>query len=123
MKFLLDESAEFRLASFLHEHGHDVTSIAHDYPRSLTDREVLRIAYQERRILLTNDRDFGDLVFRLTLPHAGIIYFRLGAALLEEKKAWLERILVEYADGLDRFLVITKQGIRVREGKERGSSG
>lgn len=41
MKFLLDESAEYRLATFLTDQGHDVTAIAHDYPHALTDVDVL----------------------------------------------------------------------------------
>ncbi len=64
MKFLLDESADFPLASFLKQLGHDVTAIAHDYPHALKDREVLSIAREEQRILIANDRDFGELIFR-----------------------------------------------------------
>ena len=65
MKFLLDENVERRLAPFLQELGHDVTVVGVDYPSSLSDHEVLVIAYKERRILITNDRsDFGELIFR-----------------------------------------------------------
>lgn len=63
MRFLLDESVEYRLAAYLSDHGHDVTAIAHDYPASIDDEVVLAIAEREQRILLTNDRDFGNLVF------------------------------------------------------------
>ncbi len=47
MRFLLDESADYPLASFLQSIGHDVTSIAHDYPHALKDIEVLAIATAE----------------------------------------------------------------------------
>ena len=73
MKFLLDESAEYRIASFLRDHGHDVTAIAHDYPASLVDEDVLSIAHSEQRIVITNDSDFGELVFRDQQPHSGVI--------------------------------------------------
>ncbi len=43
MRFLLDESAEFRIATFLSLAGHDVTAIAHDYPHALSDYDVLAI--------------------------------------------------------------------------------
>ncbi len=69
MRVLLDESAEFRIAAYLQRRGHDVTAIAHDYPASLSDRDVLTIAYQEGRILITNDRDFGELIFHEQQPH------------------------------------------------------
>jgi predicted nuclease of predicted toxin-antitoxin system len=68
VRFLLDESAKFRLAAFLAGRSHDVTAIAHDYPQALTDRDVLSIARREKRIVITNDLDFGMLVFRDSEP-------------------------------------------------------
>src|SRR5947209_2070261 len=69
MRFLLDENMEFRVATALRAWGHDVTAIAYDYPHALEDLEVLSLARTERRILLTNDRDFGELIFRQQLPN------------------------------------------------------
>lgn len=114
MKFLLDESAEFRLAAYLKHLGHDVTAIAHDYPHALPDPEVLAIARREQRILVTNDRDFGELIFRRRLPHCGVIFFRLRDQSVETKLAWLQQILRDYADQLDQFLVVTERRVRVR---------
>ena len=57
MRFLLDESADYPLSDFLQKYWHDVTAIAHDYPQSLSDLQVLAIAQEEQRILITNDRD------------------------------------------------------------------
>lgn len=88
-------------------------------PHALTDREVLAIANREQRILITNDRDFGELVFRLQLPHSGIVLFRLGAEDLSTKIAWLEHTLTEYAEQLNHFVVITERGIRVRRTQQR----
>lgn len=64
MKFLVDESADARLAGHLKTLGHDATTVARDYSPSLEDSDVLAIARREDRILITNDRDFGELVFR-----------------------------------------------------------
>ncbi|MGH2369863.1 MAG: DUF5615 family PIN-like protein, partial [Chloroflexota bacterium] len=64
MPFLLDESADFPLATHLKEWGHDVTAIAHDYPHALSDQDVLAIAVREQRVLITNDLDFGELIVR-----------------------------------------------------------
>lgn len=116
MRFLLDESAEFRLAGFLKQQGYDVTAIAHDYPYALPDVDVLSIAHAERRILITNDRDFGDLIFRHNLPHAGVILFRIGSGNLAANESWLERVPSDHAGALaDRaFLVVTSRGVRVR---------
>ena len=77
MRFLLDENADERLADYLRRLGHDATTIRNDYTRSIEDRDVLAIALREQRILITNDRDFGELIIRERLAHAGAIYFRL----------------------------------------------
>ena len=114
MKFLLDESAELSIAPFLRDAGHDVTVIAHDYPNALSDRVVLSIAYDEQRVLITNDRDFGELVFRHQQPHHGVIYFRLPFdTTARQKTDWLQRILDEHADDLHRFIVVEPSRLRI----------
>ncbi|HLH23462.1 MAG TPA: DUF5615 family PIN-like protein [Chloroflexota bacterium] len=119
MRFLLDESAELRLGDFLRQWGHDVTAIAQDYPSSLADRSVLELANREQRILITNDRDFGELVVRHRVPHRGIIYFRLGDQSIRAKALWLESILTSHLDDLSHLLVVTERGVRVRRTQER----
>ena len=54
-----------------------IVAIALDHELSILDEGVLQIAVAEQRILITNDLDFGELVVREGLPHAGIILFRL----------------------------------------------
>ncbi len=113
MKFLLDESAEYRLAAFLADQGHDVTAIAHDYPHALADAAVLAIAKAERRILITNDRDFGELVFRRGMLHSGVILFRTPSGNTARKLAALQELLTS-SDRLDHFIVVGKGGARIR---------
>jgi predicted nuclease of predicted toxin-antitoxin system len=114
MKLLLDESADFPLATFLSELNHDVTVVARDYPYALTDQEVLAIAYAEQRILITNDRDFGELIFRQRLSHRGVILFRLGEESLSTKSARLQHVLTNHSEELQNFIVITGRGVRIR---------
>ena len=114
MRLLLDEGLPFRLAAHLRGQGHDVTAVGHDYPHALADREILAIARRERRVVLTNDKDFGDLVFRDKLPHSGVVLFRLGYVPLPVRIAHLQRVLTEHASHLDQFIVVTPRGIRVR---------
>ena len=78
MKFLFDQSADFRLINHLTNLGHDVQAISRDYPHSLPDDNVLEIARIERRVLVVADRDFGELIFQQELAHAGVIFFRPG---------------------------------------------
>jgi predicted nuclease of predicted toxin-antitoxin system len=114
VKFLLDESTEYRIAAFLTDQGHDVAAIAHDYPAALPDGEVLAIAQREQRVLITNDPDFGELVFRYKQRHSGVILFRMGAGNTPSKVAALGRVLHSHADRLHQFLVIDRRGVRVR---------
>lgn len=114
MRFLLDESADFPLAAFLKTQGHDVTAIAHDYPHALKDQDVLAIAQQEQRILVTNDRDFGELLIRQKLAHAGVILFRLHSEDLATKQRWLTYVLTRHANDLQNLIVITDQKVRIR---------
>ena len=115
MRFLLDQSAEARIATYLISEGHDAKRVGRDFPHGLPDDQVLAIARVEQRILITNDRDFGELVFRHRQPHAGVIYFRLPLdADATEKIVWLQRLLAAHQQDLDRFIVVSEQGIRVR---------
>ena len=51
MKFLFDQSADFRLISHLRHLGHDVVAISRNYPPGLADEDVLTIAREEARVL------------------------------------------------------------------------
>jgi hypothetical protein len=75
---------------------------------------VLAIAVAEARILITNDRDFGELIFRQRLAHAGVILFRLGAEALATKQLWLQYVVTHHAPDLRQFIVITDRGVRIR---------
>jgi predicted nuclease of predicted toxin-antitoxin system len=115
MRFLLDQSTDARLIVHLTERGHDATRVAKDYPHGLTDTQVLAIAHAESRILITDDRDFGELVFRLGHSHAGVIYLRLGSyADLDSRIARLDDVLASHTDELDQFLVVNPRTVRIR---------
>jgi len=114
MRFLLDESVEYRLAGMLADQGHDVTAIARDYPHGIPDEQVLSIAKIEERILLTNDSDFGELIVRHRQAHAGVIYFRLPAATVQLKFERLQNVLVAHRHQLSQFLTVTQSRVRIR---------
>ena|SRR5215212_3537845 len=115
MRFLLDQSAEARIGTFLVSQGHDATRVGKDHPPGLADEEVLAIAVAEGRILITDDRDFGDLIFRQGHPHTGVIYFRFPLdTTADQKIASLAAPLVSHAHDLDKYLTVTPRGVRVR---------
>src|SRR5919109_5003727 len=115
MKFLLDQSADFRLIPHLRYLGHDVTAISRNYPPGLPDEDVLTIAREEARILIVADRDFGELIFHQGLAHAGVIFFRLPGATLQTKIDHLNTVLTKHSDDLKRgaFLMVAPGQIHV----------
>ena len=63
MRFLVDECTGPQTARWLREQGHDVFSI-YEQARGLDDDSVLQTAVEQRRILITNDKDFDEMIFR-----------------------------------------------------------
>ena len=114
MMFLVDESADARIAAHLIALGYDAALVARSHGPGLPDEAVLAIAHAEARVLITDDRDFGELGFRQQHPHAGVIFFRLGTAALGDRIERLNHILTHYTDQLDQFIVVTDRRVRVR---------
>jgi predicted nuclease of predicted toxin-antitoxin system len=84
----------------------------------MKDVDILALAYREQRILITDDRDFGELVFRLRQPHAGVIYLRLDTTRFPVRARRIDDVLAAYGDQLDQFIVVTVDAIRVRSSHE-----
>jgi predicted nuclease of predicted toxin-antitoxin system len=76
MRFLVDESTGPAVARWLREQQHEVFSV-YEAARGLSDDEVIQKAYAENRILITNDKDFGEKVYRERRPHKGVVLLRL----------------------------------------------
>lgn len=72
MRFLVDECTGPAVARWLRAEGHDVVSI-YETSRGMDDDAVLEWAAREGRVLITNDTDFGEHVFRGGRAHAGVI--------------------------------------------------
>lgn len=116
MKFLADESLEYRVVEWLRKEGHDVVAVA-DEMSSIDNVRVLRLAHSGNRVLLTNDKDFGELVFRRKLGHAGVVLFRLGDEEAESKIGKLARLLEELGSEIaGNFVVIGRSKIRLVRG-------
>ena len=79
MRFLADENFPLDAVEALHQQGHDIVWIRTASP-GISDPEVLSRAQMEDRILLTLDKDFGELAFRAKLPaDSGVVLFRITA--------------------------------------------
>ena len=113
MRFVVDECTGPTVAQWLRDEGHDVVSIFNE-ARGSKDETILARAFLADRILITNDKDFGDHIFRDRLPHKGIILLRLGDPRAINKIAALRRLFASHPDDLQgRFSVVTETLIRI----------
>lgn len=86
----------------------------YDEAPGLTDEEILDKAYKEDFIVITCDKDFGELVYKHQLPHKGIVLLRLKDETLTSKIAVLGQLLSQYAAQLpEKFTVVTEMGVRI----------
>ena len=75
MKILADKSVDFHVVIALWSIGYDITFIA-ESDSAISDDIVLKKANSENRILLIADNDFGELVYRFSKIHSGVILYR-----------------------------------------------
>src|SRR5205809_3330318 len=101
MNFLADESCAGPVVRTLRKAGHDVVAIA-EVARGATDEQVLERALNEKRVLITEDRDFGELVYARGRSSAGVILVRFDSRARQAKPA----TVVE---------AVTKLGSRLRD--------
>ena len=112
MRFLVDECTGPNVAKWLKSQKHDVFSVFDD-ARGISDDLIIKKAYKENRILITNDKDFGEKVFRENHPHKGIILLRLDDDRWKNKIEILKQLLNNYSKDLaNRFVVVTENKIR-----------
>jgi predicted nuclease of predicted toxin-antitoxin system len=112
VKFLVDECTGKRLAKLLEKAGFDVVFVG-DWKPSATDDEVLEKAEKEDRILITDDKDFGELIFRLGRPSKGVILLRLSTTDPMKRFQVLNDVL-KLIDVRGKFVVVGDEAIRVR---------
>ena len=112
MRFLVDECTGPAVARWLRDQHHDVLSV-YEEARGIGDDEVIHIAFSEHRILITNDKDFGEKIYRERKPHRGVILLRLADERFSVKIEVLQRLLATYSDRIPgQFVVVTETKVR-----------
>ena len=117
MKFLIDVCASSRrMRATLIDLGHDVISAAERYPRA-SDEELLTLALHEQRTIITEDKDFGELVFVRRLAHPCII--RFVEMPVADKVAAMQDLIEHHADSIRErtIIVVTRSRVRIRRGE------
>jgi predicted nuclease of predicted toxin-antitoxin system len=114
MRFLVDECVSSAVTQYLRANGHEILAVAEVTPRA-NDTDILNRAFREQRILITNDKDFGELVFRSGQAHQGVLLLRLRDESPANQIAVLEAVLQDYSDQLPgQFAIVSERNIRIR---------
>ena len=117
MIFVADESLDGPVVRSLRDLGHQVLFIAESEP-GIPDSQVLARAFEARAVLLTSDKDFGDLICRQNHPHFGVVLIRLsGLTPVEKASIVAHHVATRGSDFEIAFSVITARTVRIRQTK------
>jgi predicted nuclease of predicted toxin-antitoxin system len=114
MNLVADESVDQPVVDRLREDGHHVLAVAEMQP-SIPDEAVLTLANQQGALLLTADKDFGELVFRQRRVSAGVLLIRLAGVSPATKAMLVSAVVREHATDLAQaFTVVSPGMVRLR---------
>ena len=112
LAFLADENVEIDVVDRLKSLGHTAVHASELSP-GRPDAAVLQAASRAGQVLITNDKDFGEKVYRERRPHRGVVFLRLEDERTAKKIDTIRRLLEGHADRLaDRFVVVTETQVR-----------
>jgi len=115
MNLLADEGVDKRIVEQLRHAGHDVLYVAEMEP-SINDDLVLRRANENHALLVTEDKDFGELAYRQALVHGGVVLVRLMGLSSSTKATTVAEVFEAHSSELlDAFTVISPGMVRIRK--------
>ncbi|MEH2274690.1 MAG: DUF5615 family PIN-like protein [Nostoc sp.] len=116
MRFLLDQDVYAVTARFIVDAGHDVVLVAQIGLSQASDEEILKTAQGQNRILVTRDRDYGNLVFVQAMG-SGVIYLRILPTTVNIIHNQLVKVLETYSEAelVRAFVVVEPDGHRFRK--------
>lgn len=118
MRLLADEGVDKPIVEALRIAGFDVAYILED-KQGADDEFILKMSLEQGRLLITQDKDFGELVFRLRQAHYGVILIRLLGFLPDAKAKIVVKVLLQHKEELIKsFTVIQPHAIRIRKMKD-----
>lgn len=117
MKFLADENIAKSTLSQLRNMGYDVIHVLEAGLVGYPDEDVMALAKSEQRVIVTHDKDFGDLLRFAPKEHYGAIVLRLKAPSPEATNAVLSLFLGNITDVqlANHLIILTERGFRSRK--------
>lgn len=114
LRVLVDAGVGAAVEEWFRQNGHDTHAVRDRDPR-MEDADILAWAVADRRIVVTMDKDFGELVHHAAQPHAGVLLLRLEGASGQEKTRVIEEIITKFGDQLaDKYAVYQNGQLRIR---------
>lgn len=115
LKFLVDVGVGKKVEKWLLRNGYDLKAVRDINPK-MEDDKILSIAISENLMVVTMDKDFGELVYNSGLPHSGVLLLRLEGTKSDEKVKAIEKILAGYLDRLSNNFCVFQHGrLRIRK--------
>ena len=115
MNFLADENVDRPVVERLRRDGHSVFYVA-ESAASSSDEEVIRLVSRSSAVLLTADKDFGELFFRQRRVEPGVVLLRLSGLSALRKAELVSSAVAAHAKEIERnFTVVTPGAVRVRK--------
>ncbi len=118
MKFLLDENIGKLVARFLEKLGHSASRVRLISP-GIEDYRVLDLSISTDSILITSDKDFGELIFKEGQPSTGVIFLRLEDGSSENKIKAIKKVFSKHKNIKNKFVTVKERGgqFRIRVNK------
>ena len=114
MRLIADESLNYKLVMAIRNLGFQIMSVSEDFP-SLKDIEIVSFSLQPPSVIITEDKDFGELVYRDKIPVVGIILLRYEPFQYTDMEKKIASFLLNYFEEMNKsFTVITVNKTRIR---------
>ena len=115
MTIVADESVDFGIINGLRQKGFQILSISEGFS-GISDHEVLQIAVKNKCLLITEDKDFGELTCRFKLEHYGILLIRLTDISRKVRiESATKNIELHFGSLKNNFSVLNKKGLRIKK--------
>ena len=115
LQFIIDANIRLSVGKYLEQHNYNVLFLAGTENHALTDEQILQLAIAENRIIVTNDTDFGNLIFIDGHQAPGVILFRLKTETATSYIKKLESLLQRNNKITGYFIVISDHLLRIRQ--------
>ena len=112
---IIDENVDQFVINYLNRKGYDILSIRKSCT-GITDREIIELAKSNKGFVITEDKDFGELIFAYQIKGCSVIFLRHTRSKYQIMLDQLDRILDEYLESNGHFFItITPNKTRIRE--------